>query len=139
MENIFPKKVGNPVSKYDEHWRPMFLLCPPCHFKSDVFVKIETFDRYPDYFLSTSMVFQVNWSTRLCIFRDTEFITSQRNLENEVSLRKKHSSKQSQDSQVKEYGGKKLAELVLRYSQPKFAFETTYYCKISRCLTFLCF
>lgn len=67
--------VGTPVSKYDEHWRPMFLLCPPCHFKFDVIVKMETFDR------------------------DTEFILSQRNLENEVSLRKKHSSTQSQDSQ----------------------------------------
>jgi len=67
--------VGTPVSKYDEHWRPMFLLCPPCHFKFDVIVKMETFDR------------------------DTEFILSQRNLETEVSLRKKHSSTQSQDSQ----------------------------------------
>ena len=48
------------MSKYDEHWRPMFLLCPPCHFKFDVIVKMETFDRYPDYFLSKNIAFQVN-------------------------------------------------------------------------------
>jgi len=63
--------VGTPVSKYDEHWKPMFLLCPPCHFKFDVIVKMETFNR------------------------DTQFILSQRSLEDEVSLRKKHSSKKS--------------------------------------------
>ena len=104
MENIFPKKVGTPVSKYDEHWRPMFLLCPPCHFKFDVIVKMETFDRYPDYFLSKNIAFQVNWVHNCVFLRDTEFILSQRNLETEVSLRKKHSSTQSQDSQVREFG-----------------------------------
>ena len=92
------------MSKYDEHWRPMFLLCPPCHFKFDVIVKMETFDRCPDYFVSTSIAFQVNWVHDCVFFRDTEFILSQRNLENEVSLRKKHSSTQSQDSQVREFG-----------------------------------
>merc|ERR1712179_881520 len=66
--------VGTPVSKFDEHWKPMFLLCPPCHFKFDVIVKMETFHR------------------------DTQFILSQRALEDEVSLRKKHSSTKSQDS-----------------------------------------
>jgi len=66
--------VGTPVSKYDEHWKPIFLLCPPCHFKFDVIVKMETFDR------------------------DTQFILSQRSLEDDVSLRKKHSSTKSQDS-----------------------------------------
>ena len=34
------------MSRYDEHWKPMFLLCPPCHFKFDVIVKMETFDRW---------------------------------------------------------------------------------------------
>jgi len=66
--------VGTPVSKYDEHWKPIFLLCPPCHFKFDVIVKMETFDR------------------------DTQFILSQRSLEDDVSLRKKHSSTKSEDS-----------------------------------------
>jgi len=69
--------VGTPVSRYDEHWKPMFLLCPPCHFKFDVIVKMETFDR------------------------DTQFILSQRSLEDEVSLRKKHSSSSSTKSQDK--------------------------------------
>merc|ERR1719431_1066134 len=59
--------VETSVTKYDEHWRPMFLLCPPCHFKFDVIAKMETFDR------------------------DTGFILHQRDLEGRVSLRKKHS------------------------------------------------
>eukprot|EP00090_Calanus_glacialis_P040237 TRINITY_DN7013_c0_g1_i6.p1 TRINITY_DN7013_c0_g1~~TRINITY_DN7013_c0_g1_i6.p1 ORF type:complete len:438 (-),score=101.44 TRINITY_DN7013_c0_g1_i6:166-1479(-) len=60
--------IETPVSKYDEHWKPQFLLCPPCHFKFDVIVKMETFER------------------------DTNFILSQRNLDGVVSLTKKHSS-----------------------------------------------
>lgn len=60
--------VETPITNYDEHWRPMFLLCPPCHFKFDVIVKMETFDR------------------------DTEFILRQRNLNDIISLHKKHSS-----------------------------------------------
>ena len=40
--------MGTPVSRYDEHWKPMFLLCPPCHFKFDVIVKMETFDRWKE-------------------------------------------------------------------------------------------
>ena len=37
--------IETPVSKYDEHWKPQFLLCPPCHLKFDVIVKMETFER----------------------------------------------------------------------------------------------
>ena len=37
--------IETPVSNYDEHWKPQFILCPPCHFKFDVVVKMETFDR----------------------------------------------------------------------------------------------
>ena len=37
--------VETPIDKYDEHWRPIFLLCPPCHFNFDVIVKMETFTR----------------------------------------------------------------------------------------------
>ena len=37
--------VETPVDKYDEHWKPIFLLCPPCHFNFDVIVKMETFTR----------------------------------------------------------------------------------------------
>jgi len=60
--------IETPVSKYDEHWKPQFILCPPCHFKFDVIVKMETFNR------------------------DTDFILSQRNLDGVVSLAKKHTS-----------------------------------------------
>merc|ERR1719206_1293622 len=60
--------IETPVSKYDEHWKPQFILCPPCHFKFDVIVKMETFDR------------------------DTNFILSQRKLDTVISLTKKHTS-----------------------------------------------
>jgi len=60
--------IETPVNNYDEHWKPQFILCPPCHFKFDVVVKMETFDR------------------------DTDFILSQRNLQGLVSLSKKHAS-----------------------------------------------
>merc|ERR1712098_108829 len=60
--------IETPVNKYDEHWKPQFILCPPCHFKFDVIVKMETFDQ------------------------DTNFILKQRDLQGEISLRKSHSS-----------------------------------------------
>lgn len=60
--------IETPLSHYDEHWKPIFLLCPPCHFKFDVIVKMETFNR------------------------DTDFILEQRNLKDLVSLKKSHSS-----------------------------------------------
>ena len=44
--------IETPVSKYDEHWKPQFILCPPCHFKFDVIVKMETFDRDTKFFIS---------------------------------------------------------------------------------------
>ena len=40
---IFPE---NPAEKFDEHWKPIFLLCPPCHFNFDIIIKMETFSRY---------------------------------------------------------------------------------------------
>merc|ERR1719228_3047128 len=43
--------VETPNTKYDEHWKPQFLLCPPCHFKFDVIAKMETFDRDTDFIL----------------------------------------------------------------------------------------
>ena len=76
--------IETPVSKYDEHWRPQFLLCPPCHFKFDVIVKMETFERWVLWLcLCDSYLFHC---------RDTDFILSQRNLDGVVSLTKKHSS-----------------------------------------------
>jgi len=44
--------IETPVSKHDEHWRPMFILCPPCHFNFDIIVKMETFKRDTDFILS---------------------------------------------------------------------------------------
>jgi len=43
--------IETPITKYDEHWRPQFLLCPPCHFKFDIIVKMETFKRDTDFIL----------------------------------------------------------------------------------------
>ena len=37
--------LETPVEKFDEHWKPMFMLCPTCHFNFDVIVKMETFTR----------------------------------------------------------------------------------------------
>merc|ERR1719369_494222 len=71
--------IETPVSKYDEHWKPQFILCPPCHFKFDVIVKMETFNR------------------------DTDFILSQRNLAGVISLAKKHTSVGSKKEKKKEH------------------------------------
>lgn len=60
--------IETPVTKYDEHWKPEFILCPPCHFKFDIIVKMETFTR------------------------DTDFILSQRDLKDVISFSKKHST-----------------------------------------------
>ena len=37
--------LDTPVENYDEHWKPQYLLCPPCHFNFDVIAKMDTFDR----------------------------------------------------------------------------------------------
>ena len=78
-----------------------------------------------------------------CVFfRDTEFILSQRNLENEVSLRKKHSSTQSQDSQVREFGEETGRVGSMIFSTPRINCFLNYsplHCKTSRCLTFSTF
>lgn len=58
--------IETPITEYDEHWRPQFLLCPPCFFKFDIIVKMETFQR------------------------DTQFILSQKDLAGVVNLDQKH-------------------------------------------------
>ena len=78
--------IETPITKYDEHWKPHFILCPPCHFKFDVIVKMETFDRW----VLCKFFIRFMWSD---FFRDTDFILSQRDLSGVVSLKKKHSSK----------------------------------------------
>ena len=42
--------LDTPVERYDEHWRPQYILCPPCHFNFDVIVKMETFTRYYTFY-----------------------------------------------------------------------------------------
>lgn len=39
------------VEEYDEHWRPISLLCTPCHIKYDVIAKMETLSKDADFIL----------------------------------------------------------------------------------------
>ena len=64
--------IETPLDKYDEHWKPIFVLCPPCHFNFDIIVKMETFKH------------------------DTDFLLAQRNLPKGL-LSKKHSTKSAED------------------------------------------
>ena len=85
--------VETPVDKYDEHWKPIFLLCPPCHFNFDVIVKMETFTRW-DCLGAGFIEADRQYKT---VHRDTDFILSQRNLQDVISLRRKHSAKNQLD------------------------------------------
>ncbi|XP_023320429.1 carbohydrate sulfotransferase 11 [Eurytemora carolleeae] len=78
--------IENPVEKFDEHWKPIFLLCPPCHFNFDIIVKMETFSR------------------------DTDFLLKMKNLEGNVSLKRKHStlSKVEKAEEEEREGGKDI-------------------------------
>jgi len=60
--------IETPLTEFDEHWRPIYLLCPPCFFNFDIVVKMETFDR------------------------DSGFILEQKNLDDGITMKKKHSS-----------------------------------------------
>ena len=44
--------IETPLDKYDEHWKPIFVLCPPCHFNFDIIVKMETFKRDTEFLLN---------------------------------------------------------------------------------------
>merc|ERR1719228_2421459 len=102
--------VETPNTKYDEHWKPQFLLCPPCHFKFDVIAKMETFDR------------------------DTQFILRQRNLEGRVFLSKKHSvtdllaKRLKEDDQTKVYFSQLSKQMVKSlYDKYRLDFEMFQY------------
>ena len=104
------------MSRYDEHWKPMFLLCPPCHFKFDVIVKMETFDRWKEDNSGTAEI-------KASCSRDTQFILSQRSLEDEVSLRKKHSSSSSTKSQDKKVSRHQLLRFLGSKTCPDFTWQ----------------
>lgn len=55
------------VEEYDEHWRPIFLLCTPCHVRFDIIAKMETLSRDADFILyhrGLSNTVNVEWSHR---------------------------------------------------------------------------
>ena len=43
--------IETPLDKFDEHWKPVFILCPPCHFNFDIIIKMETFNQDTDFLL----------------------------------------------------------------------------------------
>jgi len=89
--------VETPIDKYDEHWRPIHLLCPPCHFNFDVIVKMETFTR------------------------DTDFILRQRGLQDVISLSRKHSVQSGQLDLS--YYFSQLSENMVRALQEKYRID----------------
>jgi len=58
--------LNTPVTKFDEHWMPMWMLCSPCIIRYDAISKMETFSE------------------------DTQFILQQAGLEEKLSVEWKH-------------------------------------------------
>ena len=53
------------VEQYDEHWRPIFLLCTPCHVRFDIIAKMETLKDDSKFVLShrdLSEKVKIEWS-----------------------------------------------------------------------------
>lgn len=86
--------IETPVSEFDEHWRPMYLLCPPCHFNFDIIIKMDTFTR------------------------DSEYILRQKDLDGFIKLEKKHSSikqkKSEENLDPKQFLFSQLSKKMLR-------------------------
>jgi len=86
--------IETPVSEFDEHWRPMYLLCPPCHFNFDIIIKMDTFTR------------------------DSEYILRQKDLDGYIKLEKKHSSikqkKSEENLDPKQFLFSQLSKKMLR-------------------------
>jgi len=58
--------LNTPVTKFDEHWMPIWMLCSPCIVKYDVIAKMETFSE------------------------DTQFTLAQAGLEDKLTVEWKH-------------------------------------------------
>ena len=67
--------IDTPLEKFDEHWKPIFILCPPCHFSFDIIIKMETFKE------------------------DTNFLLNQRDLDVNI-LARKHQAKGSDGKEL---------------------------------------
>ena len=55
------------VEDYDEHWRPISLLCTPCHVKYDIIAKMETLSQDSNFILYHRGVadkVKIQWSHR---------------------------------------------------------------------------
>lgn len=79
--------IETPITEYDEHWRPQFLLCPPCFFKFDIIVKMETFQR------------------------DTQFILAQKDLLGTISLDRKHALRGKQEESTENMSAQLFSQL----------------------------
>jgi len=66
--------LNTPVTKYDEHWMPIWMLCSPCIIRYDVISKMETFSE------------------------DTQFILQQAGLEEKLEVEWKHRTGTGGDS-----------------------------------------
>lgn len=93
--------IETPMDKYDEHWKPIFVLCPPCHFNFDIIVKMETFKR------------------------DTQFLLNQRGLDSGL-LTRKHSTKAGEsDGDLKKRLFSQLSKKMVSALQDKYRIDLT--------------
>merc|ERR1712032_1673461 len=60
------RDINTPVTKFDEHWMPIWMLCSPCIVKYEVIAKMETFSE------------------------DTQFTLAQAGLEDSLTVEWKH-------------------------------------------------
>ncbi|KAF2364680.1 Sulfotransferase [Trinorchestia longiramus] len=93
--------LSTPTSHYDEHWRPIHLMCPPCASKYDVIAKMETFNE------------------------DTQYVIHQLGLEDRLSVEWIHASGSSSSADIaKTYYSQLTREQVLAlYEKYRLDFE----------------
>lgn len=59
--------INTPVTKFDEHWMPIWMLCSPCIIRYDVIGKMETFSEDTQYTISQAGLgdsLSVEWKHR---------------------------------------------------------------------------